>query len=141
MALDDRGYYNVSQAAALLGVSRVSIWRWIRDGHLPAVRLGQRTTRIKRDDLERALSQITATGSRSWVTRNKAATPETGCASLEPSDRGKWGASEHVVQFYEKDAFLEAAVADYIGAALRGGDAGIVISTRTHLENIEADLR
>jgi excisionase family DNA binding protein len=43
-----REYYSISQAAALLGVSRVSIWRWIRAGHLPVSRLGHRTTRIKR---------------------------------------------------------------------------------------------
>ena len=39
-APDDRHYYSISEAAALLGVSRVSIWRWIRSGRLPAARLG-----------------------------------------------------------------------------------------------------
>src|SRR4051794_13157819 len=60
-------YYTVSQATARLGVSRISIWRWIRDGHLPAMRLGPRTTRIKREDIERALAQIEASSSRSWL--------------------------------------------------------------------------
>ena len=36
-------YLNISDAASLLGVSRVSIWRWIRAGLLPARRLGHRT--------------------------------------------------------------------------------------------------
>jgi hypothetical protein len=29
-------YCSSSQTAALLGVSRVSVWRWIRDGRLPS---------------------------------------------------------------------------------------------------------
>src|SRR4051812_36793423 len=65
----ERGYYSISEAAALLGVSRVSIWRWIRAGHLTASRLGHRTTRIKRDDLERILVQIGSAGSSSSIIR------------------------------------------------------------------------
>src|SRR5581483_1439584 len=48
-----RPHYSISQAAAQLGVSRVTIWRWIRAGRLPGARLGHRTTRIRREDLER----------------------------------------------------------------------------------------
>ena len=51
------GYCTIAQAAALLGLSRVTIWRWIREGRIPAVRLGHRTVRIKRADLERALTE------------------------------------------------------------------------------------
>src|SRR5918911_285441 len=54
-AAGERGYFSISQAAALLGVSRVSIWRWIRAGQLPVARLGHRTARIKREDVERLL--------------------------------------------------------------------------------------
>ncbi|HEX2173430.1 MAG TPA: helix-turn-helix domain-containing protein, partial [Dehalococcoidia bacterium] len=64
--LTDRDYLNISQAAALLGVSRVSIWRWIRAGHLPAARLGHRTTRIKRADLELVIERLQS-GARAWV--------------------------------------------------------------------------
>src|SRR5438093_6838452 len=64
-----RGYYNISEAAALLGVSRVSIWRWIRAGQLPAARLGHRTIRIKRGDLEQLLEQVRSAGSRAWTGR------------------------------------------------------------------------
>lgn len=57
MNLDERGYYNISEAATLLGVNRSTIWRWIRDGRLPAARLGHRTTRITHEDLEQLLDQ------------------------------------------------------------------------------------
>src|ERR687893_212896 len=56
-AADARSYYSISQAAALLGVSRMSIWRWIGAGRLPAARLGHRTTRIRREDLAQLLTE------------------------------------------------------------------------------------
>src|SRR4051794_37579389 len=61
---DERGYYSVSQAATLLGVNRVTIWRWIRPGRPPASRVGNRTTRIARADLERALTRVGGNSSR-----------------------------------------------------------------------------
>src|SRR3982750_2610480 len=54
-AAGERSYYSISQAAALLGVSRVSIWRWIRAGQLPVIRLGHRTVRIAHADLDQLL--------------------------------------------------------------------------------------
>lgn len=47
----------------------------------------------------------------------------------------------HFVQFYEEDAYLLDAVGDYIGAALRAGEAGIVITTKLHRDGIEQRLR
>src|SRR6266571_2341212 len=49
--------------------------------------------------------------------------------------------SGHFVQFYEDDIFLITALADYIGAALAGGDKGIAIATREHLDRIEHALQ
>jgi diguanylate cyclase (GGDEF)-like protein len=46
----------------------------------------------------------------------------------------------HLVQFYENDRFLIQGLADFIGAALSGGDKGIVIATREHLEQLDAVL-
>ena len=141
MALEERGYYNVSQVAALLGVSRVSVWRWIRDGHLPAARLGHRTTRIKREDVERALVQIEATGSRSWIARTGAADSNAnGSAGRAPTEGGDDSATDHIVQFYETDAFLAAAVAEFISGALRAGDAGVVVATGAHGEQVATHL-
>src|ERR671925_395490 len=63
----EQRYYSISQAAALLGVSRVTIWRWVRAGRLLVWRLGHRTVRIKREDLERVLAQSGPAGPRSAV--------------------------------------------------------------------------
>jgi PAS domain S-box-containing protein/excisionase family DNA binding protein len=144
-AANERGYYSISQAAALLGVSRVSIWRWIGAGRLPAARLGHRTIRIKREDLERALVQIGPIGAQSWVVEKlgAGASAEDGAASAREQrvDWGEIGASEHLVQFYETDAFLLDAVRDFIGAALRAGDTAIVIATESHRAGLEERLQ
>jgi excisionase family DNA binding protein len=39
-------YMRPADAARALGVSRASVWRWIREGRLAEVRLGRRTTRV-----------------------------------------------------------------------------------------------
>lgn len=129
----ERCYYSISQAAALLGVSRVSIWRWIHAGRLPAARLGHRTTRIRREDLERILVQGRPAGARSAAGPNLGAEDER----APHSDWTEMSTSEHFVQFYETDAFLLDSVRDYIGAALRAGDAGIVVATPAHRAALE----
>ncbi len=128
-SLEDHRYCSVPQAAALLGVSRVSVWRWIRDGHLPATRLGPRITRINRLDLEHMLVQI--------QTRQAAASRDVAGAANTTELR----APEHDVQFYETDAFLLDAVTEFIGAALSSGDAGIVIATKPHRNGLADRLR
>ena len=110
-----RPYYNITQAAELLGVSRVSIWRWIRDGRIEASRLGHRTIRIERAAIDRILA-------------------ENGRA------RGL-DSPEHVVQFYESDDYLMDDVAAYVGSALRHGDAAVVIATGPHRAGVNARLR
>src|SRR5438105_1212619 len=103
-------YYNIAQAAARLGVSRVSLWRWIRDGRLPVARLGHRTIRIRAEDLERLLVQSGSAGTQS----PDAANPSVGTGSLESTPfarapRADWwaiGERGHLVQFYETDGFL-----------------------------------
>ncbi len=42
------------------------------------------------------------------------------------------GASDHIVQFYEDDAFLCDTVARFIGAGLAAGDAVVIIATDLH---------
>jgi excisionase family DNA binding protein len=122
-ATDERGYYTVSQAATLLGVSRVSIWRWISTGRIPASRLGHRTVRIQRQDLERLPVQIAPGKSR------------------PPSDWRDMSDSEHFVQFYEADDFLLDAVRGFIGTALRAGDSGILVATGAHRQGLEERLQ
>src|SRR6185503_7961439 len=47
---------------------------------------------------------------------------------------------EHLVQFYDDDAFLVRSVADYIGVALRGGEGAVLIATPAHRDAIEQRL-
>ena len=128
--LDEQGYYTVSQAAALLGVSRVTIWRWIRAGHLPASRVGQRTTRIARSDVASALTRLQSDGPRlHWMVRNDRSEPAGG------------GGDEHIAQFYDEEPTLLRAVSEFLAPALRAGDAAIVIATEAHRAGIEDRLR
>ncbi len=54
----EREYYTVPEAATLLRVSRSTIWRWIEAGRLRAYRVGPRNVRIKREDLEDAVTPV-----------------------------------------------------------------------------------
>jgi PAS domain S-box-containing protein len=48
--------------------------------------------------------------------------------------------SQHYVQFYESEAFLEARVAEFIAAALETEDAGVLIATPEHRSAVERQL-
>jgi PAS domain S-box-containing protein/excisionase family DNA binding protein len=134
-----RDYYSIAEAAALLGVSRVTIWRWIATGRLPAARLGHRTVRVTRADLDRAMVRIgPANGRHPAVGPASAAVDALGERECE-GDSGD-GAGEHFVQFYETDAVLLDAVAAFIGATLHAGDAGIVVATAAHREGVAERL-
>src|SRR5438067_1837243 len=127
-ATAEPAYYSITQAAALLRVSRVSIWRWIGAGRLPVRRLGHRTTRIRREDLERLLAGTGAEGS----------------GDSRRAPRPDWrevGTSEHFVQFYEADGFLLDTVGEFIGPALRTGEAAIVVATEAHRAGLEQRFR
>src|SRR5215211_2116093 len=127
-SLGARPWYSITEAAALLGVSRVSIWRWIRDGRLPVARPGHRTARIPGDDLERLLlervrEQLGPSASAAWVGR-QLAVEDHGNGSTPHTDRNKSAGSSHRVQFYETDTSLIEAVAAFVAPAVRAGDAG-----------------
>jgi len=48
---------------------------------------------------------------------------------------------EHRVQFYEKDAFLLDELIGFIDAGFEAGQAGIVIATQPHLDDLERRLQ
>ena len=48
-----REYISVKEAVAIFGVERDTIYRLIRKGRIPAINLGTRLTRIKREELEK----------------------------------------------------------------------------------------
>ncbi len=49
--------------------------------------------------------------------------------------------SEHLVQFYENDDYLERSVCAFIGAGLGTGGSAIVIATESHRNGLEQQLR
>ena len=139
--VDASDYYSISRTAALLGVSRVTIWRWIRDGRLPVTRLGHRTVHVQRDDLERFIAEG---GMAASLTRKARSAPPEHAGSEQAAPWIDWSmmdATEHFVQFYETDSVLLDAVAGFIGAALRAGEAGVVFATSANLASLEARLR
>jgi signal transduction histidine kinase len=46
----------------------------------------------------------------------------------------------HLVQYYEKEAFLYDRVTDFISDGLRGSDAAVLIATRAHRDGVESRL-
>ena len=55
-------FYTVPEAARVLDVSPVTIWRWIEAGKLPAFRVGPRNIRVRRDELEAMIRPARAKG-------------------------------------------------------------------------------
>jgi signal transduction histidine kinase len=62
-------------------------------------------------------------------------TTRGGDGSQDRAPRGSWsqhGHHQHGVQFYSQDKFLLEELSEYIGNALRAGDAAVVVATDTH---------
>ena len=53
----DRLAYTYEETAQLLGVSARSVWSLVNDGKLRAIRLGKRSVRIARAEIEQFLSE------------------------------------------------------------------------------------
>ena len=49
----DENLLTLDEVAKRLGISRVTLWRWVKDGKLSAVKLSQRTVYVRREELER----------------------------------------------------------------------------------------
>jgi excisionase family DNA binding protein len=58
----DADYVTVPEAAALLGVSSSTIWRWIANGNLPAYRVGPRFVRVRRTELSALIRPVRPSG-------------------------------------------------------------------------------
>jgi signal transduction histidine kinase len=62
-----------------------------------------------------------------------------GGGSQERALEGSWsqhGDHPHGVQFYSQDKFLLEELSEYIGSALRAGDAAIVVATESHRDGL-----
>jgi hypothetical protein len=81
------------------------------------------------------------------VSQLRSADISTMSASVAPGvresaeNRRDNGGAKHVVQFYESDAFLVGEVGRFLGMALGGGDAAVIIATKAHREGVEEVLR
>ncbi len=64
-ALDEE-YVTVAEAATLLRVAPSTIRRWIREGDVPAHRIGRRRVALRRADLARLI-----TPARPWLQKRK----------------------------------------------------------------------
>src|ERR1700689_2223958 len=66
-------------------------------------------------------------------------TTQRGAGTPEGFKRGSWsrhGDHQHGVQFYSQDSFLLEALSEYVGNALRAGDAAVVVATETHRNSL-----
>ena len=130
-AAAQRSFYSISEVAALLGVSRVSVWRWISAGRLPVARLGHRTVRIRRDDVERIV--------QAQPREDRDLKAPFGYRPSAPAAQPH--SIDHFVLFYEGEPFLFDSVSDFIAPALKAGDHAIVIATPHHRARIDERLR
>lgn len=47
----EKKFYSINEAATLLGVARISLYRWTKSGYLPSAKLGSRVL-ISAEDLK-----------------------------------------------------------------------------------------
>lgn len=60
-AMPDCGFVAARSLAAWLGVSQVTVWRWVKTGQLPAPKkLGANTTRFQIGEVRAALAKLAA---------------------------------------------------------------------------------
>ena len=65
MITHDTEYYTVREAAEALRVSVPTVWRWVRQGRLNAHRIGSRSIRIRRTDLDKMIQPVTTRATQS----------------------------------------------------------------------------
>jgi len=64
-ALEAAGTLSLPDVARLLGTHRVTVWKWVRRGRLPAVRVGHHY-RVPRDIVEAMLAPVDVATGGEW---------------------------------------------------------------------------
>ena len=96
----DEEFVTVAEAATLLRVATSTVRRWIREGDVPAYRIGRRRVALKRDDLSNLITPARpgletsdkVVGDQKWEPRRL--TPEEQQQALEIMDRIQQRAKE-----------------------------------------------
>ena len=96
----DEEFVTVAEAATLLRVAPSTVRRWIRDGDVPAHRIGRRRIALRRADLARLITPARpgmetsdkVVGNQEWEPRRL--TPEEQQRALEALDRARRHAAE-----------------------------------------------
>ena len=102
-ALDEE-YLTVPEAATLLRVAPSTIRRWIREGDVPAYRIGRRRVALKRGELTALVTPLRAAGDHVTslngepIIPRRKLTPEEKQRALEAMDRAERHAKELQVQ-------------------------------------------
>jgi hypothetical protein len=118
-------YLTVGAAADFLGVSPWTLRNWDKANKLRPMRHPKNGYRIyRREDLA-AILRIDG---------------DTHIATAPPPAHWNPGESDHVVQFYESDAYLAESVAGYVAAGLAAGQAAAVVATPAHRDAIHAAI-
>ena len=100
----EEDYLTVAEAAALLRVAPSTIRRWIREGDVPAFRLGRRRVGLKRDDLNglitpaRPNSEPINLETDVEAIKNRKLTPEEKQRGLEALERAQRHRKELLAQ-------------------------------------------
>jgi excisionase family DNA binding protein len=100
MRVVDEEYVTVAEAAMLLRVAPSTVRRWIREGDVPAYRIGRRRVALKRDDLSNLITPagpgMAVSGKvvddQKWEPHRL--TPEEQQQALEVLDRARRHAAE-----------------------------------------------
>ena len=56
--MTEKMFLNVSEAAELLGVNKITMYKYIREKVIPAVKIGNKTWKIPRKSLELMVEEI-----------------------------------------------------------------------------------
>jgi excisionase family DNA binding protein len=98
-ALDEE-YVTVAEAATLLHVAPSTVRRWIREGEVPAYRIGRRRVALKRSDLTTLIRPVHTTSNHERFSSEaeqldiRRLTPEEVQRGLEAMDRARRRAKE-----------------------------------------------
>ncbi len=119
----DGDLLTIPEAAATLKVSPVTIARWLKQGRLPAYRMGPRAVRIRREDLIEVLkpSGHAETGARDSMHGDAGADPRNGngvVSELPSSSAMSLSVAERLAALREAEGLRERVLTRRKGVQL-----------------------